>query len=591
MEPTVINLADIELTTQQVQLLSYGLSYIPTHNTTNNINEGINQHINGFIKNIKTQYFFRHIHTPRPSFSIKRLSSWEPPAPDHVELNSLISELMEVTKERPLNICPFFHDNITSEERQTLETLLHMKDIVIKPADKSRCFTIMNKTDYINKVESLLQDTNTYKEVPQDHTKEVADDIDSYLTYIKYKHNMDYRMINQLKAPKKPRTSQFYIIPKCHKEGNPPRPIVSACDYSTCNISEYITQLITPIAKRNPSYLGSTKEFINSIKSLPKFSPRTILVTADVSNMYTNIPLDEGIQSIITAIENNHTEMPKHTPHKRVIKMFLKFILKDNYFQFRDKFYLQTQGVAMGCKIAPAFANIFMAELEKDMLSQYTWNIYLWKRYIDDIFFIWQKGMNKLKTFMNHCNAFHPTIKFTFEYSTKAINFLDVTVYKNKVGCLETTLYKKPTHKNTYVHYTSNHPVHMFRNIIYTQVLRLKLINSNVRNLNIQIKELITAFKNRGYPHKLILNTVLRAIKIPRDTLLGPKKTVPRDKHQLRCKMIHSIHSKYYRQRIQNIWHKNIKSQSLKQIWPNNPKFVMVNQPNLQKLLVRARTK
>ena len=49
----------------------------------------------------------------------------------------------------------------------------------------------------------------------------------------------------------------------------------------------------------------------------------------------------------------------------------------------------------------------------------------MWRRFIDDIFFIWKGSEEELIEFMEHCNNFHPTIKFTFEYNinTRAVNF------------------------------------------------------------------------------------------------------------------------------------------------------------------------
>ena len=48
----------------------------------------------------------------------------------------------------------------------------------------------------------------------------------------------------------------------------------------------------------------------------------------------------------------------------------LSLILQENSFQFNGKDYLQTHGTAMGTKMAVAFANIFMAKIEKEILRQ-----------------------------------------------------------------------------------------------------------------------------------------------------------------------------------------------------------------------------
>ena len=45
---------------------------------------------------------------------------------------------------------------------------------------------------------------------------------------------------------------------------------------------------------------------------------------------------------------------------------------------------------------------------------------------------IWPHGTQKLALFMDMINSHHPTIKFTYEYYTKEIPFLDTIVYKTE---------------------------------------------------------------------------------------------------------------------------------------------------------------
>ena len=85
-----------------------------------------------------------------------------------------------------------------------------------------------------------------------------------------------------------------------------------------------------------------------------------------------------------------------------------------------------------------------MAELEEEILGKAEFKSYLWWRYIDDIFFLWEHGEEKLKSFIDNINKMHPTIKFTSDCSKTSINFLDVTVSIAE-GVIETDLYVKPT--------------------------------------------------------------------------------------------------------------------------------------------------
>ena len=85
-----------------------------------------------------------------------------------------------------------------------------------------------------------------------------------------------------------------------------------------------------------------------------------------------------------------------------------------------------------------------MVRTENDFLDSEIVKPWLWLRYIDDIFFIWTEGEDKLEGFLNHLNNFYPNLKFTLEKSKSSFNFLDVSVsiVDNK---LETDLFCKPT--------------------------------------------------------------------------------------------------------------------------------------------------
>ena len=79
----------------------------------------------------------------------------------------------------------------------------------------------------------------------------------------------------------------------------------------------------------------------------------------------------------------------------------LKLILQENSFQFIRNNYLQTHGTAMGTKMAVAFANIFMADIETKMISQSKTKPIEWKRFIDDIFPLWTVTKRKFTCSLN----------------------------------------------------------------------------------------------------------------------------------------------------------------------------------------------
>ena len=153
-----------------------------------------------------------------------------------------------------------------------------------------------------------------------------------------------------------------------------------------------------------------------------------------------------------------------------VIITFLWLILTLNNFTFNGKHYLQLLGVTMGIKYSASYANLFMNNFEETWIYKLIGkNSNFYKRFIDDIFILWNGTPEQLREFIEQINTLHPTIKFEANYSFNSINFLDTHIYKNKNGKLCTTLHVKPTDRQSYLHHKSYHPTASKRSITYSQ--------------------------------------------------------------------------------------------------------------------------
>ena len=112
----------------------------------------------------------------------------------------------------------------------------------------------------------------------------------------------------------------------------------------------------------------------------------------------------------------------------------------------------------MGTICAPSYANIFMSEFEEEYIYPLIKNkSVLYLRYLDDIFMVWIKSESELRTFMNEKNQKHQSIKFDFKFSKENIKFLDTLVYIESNSRPQTTLSKKSTDCQNYLHAKSAH--------------------------------------------------------------------------------------------------------------------------------------
>ena len=176
----------------------------------------------------------------------------------------------------------------------------------------------------------------------------------------------------------------------------------------------------------------------------------------------------------------------------------------------------------MGTKCAVIYANLFMNHFEETYiydLIKYKCNFY--KRFIDDIFLIWNGTLDELKAFIEQLNKLHSTIKFDAKYSTNSIEFLDARIYKSINGKLQTTLYTKPTDRQSYLHNKSYHPSSCKRSIAYSQALRIRRICSEDAEFKKHTDQLTEKLVQRGYDKTTIYQQIMKAEKKQRKDLLS----------------------------------------------------------------------
>ena len=207
------------------------------------------------------------------------------------------------------------------------------------------------------------------------------------------------------------------------------------------HIIYYVAILLYKLYIYINSLMTDTNDYLrklNDIKHL--ITPESIMITMDVNSLYTNIPRTNGIDACSTFLNRHSTDLALIND----IPTLIYFILAHSLFKFNNDHYLQIKGTAMGTKIAPTCANIYMDAIERSFVSSSPLRPSIYYRYIDDIFPIWPHGNDSLTHFLEHANNIHQNIKFTHERSKTTLPFLDVSVQiaHNKIF---TTLHKKPT--------------------------------------------------------------------------------------------------------------------------------------------------
>ena len=86
-----------------------------------------------------------------------------------------------------------------------------------------------------------------------------------------------------------------------------------------------------------------------------------IVVSYDVTSLFTEIPLDETINHIIDQIYNQQ-KLPQ-IASRLISKRLLERVTKGTTFTFNGKLYKQVDGCSMGNPLSPTSANIFMCKI------------------------------------------------------------------------------------------------------------------------------------------------------------------------------------------------------------------------------------
>ena len=94
----------------------------------------------------------------------------------------------------------------------------------------------------------------------------------------------------------------------------------------------------------------------------------------------------------------------------------------------------------------------------------------------------WNKSEEELRTFLDGANKWHANIKFDYKIG-KSLPFLDVLLTNNN-GTLSTSVYHKPAAEPYVIPFVSDHPRHVFVNIVKTALARVVQYSSTFDAFN-----------------------------------------------------------------------------------------------------------
>ena len=147
-----------------------------------------------------------------------------------------------------------------------IKSLLNNQNFFICKPDKVNGVVILNKKEYIDKMNVILNDQVKFKKMNSDNSLSNIKHFQSFLARLKKKKALspeDYQRI----WPTSTTIPTLYGLPKIHKNNNPMRPILSSIGSYKHECAAWLSEILTPL-RQHTSVVKDTFDFLNDISGL-----------------------------------------------------------------------------------------------------------------------------------------------------------------------------------------------------------------------------------------------------------------------------------------------------------------------------------
>ena len=395
---------------------------------------------------------------------------------------------------------------------QAIKSLRSNKDILITKPDKGSGGVILNSSDYIAKMETILCDSTKFiclgPVEENDNTAKLETKLQRRLLQLKKDHQITPSIYNDIR-PTGSQRPRMYGLPKTHKASIPLRPILSMIGSSQHELAKWLCTILQPVLDRYSAHcIKDSFTFAKTIQDLTTDSDQTFLCSFDISSLFTNIPLKETIQICADSLYESNLTPP--IMDKDVFIELMNIATTSVEFSFNNKIYKQIDGVAMGSPLGPALANIFVGYQEEKLFIDNNQPL-IYFRYVDDTFAMFEDELN-CNLFLKQLNSLHQSLNFTHEKEVNGkLPFLVVLVEKSNKKFL-TSVYRKPSFSGQYNRWDSFGPKSRKNNLIGTLVHRALEICSPSK-LPQEIDFIRSILYSNGYPENVINSRIKRKIE------------------------------------------------------------------------------
>ena len=257
-----------------------------------------------------------------------------------------------------------------------------------------------------------------------------------------------------------------------------------------------------------------------------RFDKNCFLFTIDFKSLYTNIPVEDAINSIRKLC----FDFQNVIPNAHFIIELLDLVLHSSLMVFDGEYFQQIFGLIMGTNVAPILTNIYMAMLEKELKAKccsdpkLIWPV-LFKRFIDDGFGITKGLREDVSYWIDKFNELRKTVQIDKYNWGNALDYMDLFIYKSNDfymdGKFSVSIHQKETNKFMYIPYRSFHQKQTIKNYVWGELRRYVRYNTEEKNFKKLRMRFFLRLRNRGFKKYLLNNLFSKITYAERNKLLS----------------------------------------------------------------------
>lgn len=364
---------------------------------------------------------------------------------------------------------------------------------------------------------------------------------------------------------------RMHCLPKIHKPTLRGRPIVAAYALPFHLLSQFLGWRINTLMMQDEwlkeHLVVDSRSVVRRLEGKQLDTPKHDLfaIAFDVVELYPSLPTNDFVRLVVKQFLQRMGAVDT-----QLLLALLNFLLEYNWFRYRDQFFIQKMGLAMGHAHSPPVANLlFFLLFERAFLLKHDrweeFGIVIYQRYLDDGFMIVDSTVANIERMKYQWGCKIPGISFTWEVklltpSSTSVSFLDLRVGLDQRSCLFFQTFEKILNKYLYIAADSDHPSSVKRSLVTTELIR------HARNCTFQCD--FDRFKNsfwyrlraRGYS-RIWLRRAFSSVQFAnRQRYLAPSSRDPHDIIIFRIRFCFSSRSLKLSQRINGLLDENIRA-------------------------------